>query len=509
MFEPKRLLAIGAARGMGAWVVKSILSQVPDLEIVVLDIDSSVLDLNSDDSRPNISGVLANKDTGEAEGVEADSFQGFDVIALCVPIASVNDVARTYFPKLRAGTLVFDICSTKEAPIAGMLEHSAGRLSVIGTHPLFGVGVNLVGQTVVICPTDTSEESHLAWIESVFRDRGALITIEPVKPEATREQYLDLAREHDVMVSITQGLAHFVHYSLLRTLATEKISLRSVLRYQTPIFRQLIIFSARVISLTDGSGAELYASIQHGLARPELRESLIDSAHALESAASEGGSPERLIAFIEGTARSFRPADVEYLKLLSRIAISSANEPDVILADAQLNERLCGVEIITESYSEIEIGFVREVTHDSISFENCLLNRVEPNGKRLYQLVSDEPARKRAAELGFSGNPSRPRTLHRRHLRVLPPEETEAWLLEYLRHPRFDLTVIANERVQPPVLAECLESSIPEILTAMVTETYQAGDGFRITIAFECLDIYVAVPRAREYVTGLGYRVVV
>jgi len=494
---------------MGAWVVKSILSQVPDLEIVVLDIDSSVLDLNSDDSRPNISGVLANKDTGEAEGVEADSFQGFDVIALCVPIASVNDVARTYFPKLRAGTLVFDICSTKEAPIAGMLEHSAGRLSVIGTHPLFGVGVNLVGQTVVICPTDTSEESHLAWIESVFRDRGALITIEPVKPEATREQYLDLAREHDVMVSITQGLAHFVHYSLLRTLATEKISLRSVLRYQTPIFRQLIIFSARVISFTYGSGTHLLSTILIGLVRPDLLQPLIDSTRAQESVPSEGGLPDRLSSFIDGTAGSFRPADVESLKLFSRIAISSANEPDVILADAQLNERLCGVEIITESYSEIEIGFVREVTHDSISFENCLLNRVEPNGKRLYQLVSDEPARKRAAELGFSGNPSRPRTLHRRHLRVLPPEETEAWLLEYLRHPRFDLTVIANERVQPPVLAECLESSIPEILTAMVTETYQAGDGFRITIAFECLDIYVAVPRAREYVTGLGYRVVV
>ena len=149
----ERLLVLGGASGMARWLVDRVFGLDPALEIVLADIDPAVEDVAR---RLRVAATVdaAVIDYRGEEIVGLEHPEDFDAVLVGVPVDAVARVVRCVLPLLRDGVLVFDICSIKSRPIREMLAGSCGRLSIVGTHPLFGPGLNsIVGQPVVMGPT--------------------------------------------------------------------------------------------------------------------------------------------------------------------------------------------------------------------------------------------------------------------------------------------------------------------------------------------------------------------
>ena len=163
--EPRSIAIIGGEGGMG----RSLRTLFTDLghEVRSADLDTEL--------RP------------------ADAAAGSDVVISSVPIRETRAVIEELGPLVRPDALMMDVTSIKTDPMEAMLASTTA--SVLGTHPMFGPGVNTYqGQRVVIC-RGRGEAWH-DWALQMFTARGLVVT------EAT-------PAEHDSMMAIVQVLHHF------------------------------------------------------------------------------------------------------------------------------------------------------------------------------------------------------------------------------------------------------------------------------------------------------------
>ncbi|MEM2546737.1 MAG: prephenate dehydrogenase/arogenate dehydrogenase family protein, partial [Candidatus Bathyarchaeia archaeon] len=120
-----------------------------------------------------------------------------DMIFICVPIESFEEVISEIHAYTRPGQQVLDICSIKERPVEIMHKYIK-KCVVLGTHPMFGPGVKSIEkQNIVLTPTNAEEEKFAEdfgrWLES----KGA--NVFKMSP-----------KEHDKLMSIVIGLPYFL-----------------------------------------------------------------------------------------------------------------------------------------------------------------------------------------------------------------------------------------------------------------------------------------------------------
>ncbi len=143
-----------------------------------------------------------------------------EVVVLAVPMHAVGESARELGPYVREKGLLTDITSLKKEAMEEMMAHS--KCEVVGTHPLFGPGEpGMVGQTVVICPG--RGEGWRDWLVGLFRDAGAHVVI--TSPE-----------EHDMMMTVVQGLNHILNLALGLTVMDLGVAPKELRRFSTPSF---------------------------------------------------------------------------------------------------------------------------------------------------------------------------------------------------------------------------------------------------------------------------------
>ena len=134
-----------------------------------------------------------------------------DVVLLCVPISSFEEVVKNIIPHLKKGSLVIDVCSVKELPVSIMKNNIPEYCECIGTHPLFGpdtIHNSLKGKKIVICPVKTMKlASIITFLEKLHL---TVITIS--------------ARDHDYQMAKSLALIHFIGRGL-DTIGVKKISL--------------------------------------------------------------------------------------------------------------------------------------------------------------------------------------------------------------------------------------------------------------------------------------------
>jgi prephenate dehydrogenase len=165
-----------------------------------------------------------------------------DVVVVSVPIPQVAQVVREVAPYLRPDAALMDLTSVKTEPVAAMLAHFTGE--VVGTHPLFGPREeNIKGRTVVLCPG--RGERWLQWLERLLLEAGAHVQI--ITPE-----------EHDRLMALIQGLAHFLLIALGVTVRRMEIDLKELENFATPTFRNLHYLIWHMLS----QDVALYACIQ-------------------------------------------------------------------------------------------------------------------------------------------------------------------------------------------------------------------------------------------------------
>lgn len=150
----------------------------------------------------------------------AEAARTTDVVVISVPIRETKAVIEELGPLVRPDALMMDVTSVKTEPMRAMLASTGA--SVLGTHPMFGPGVNTFqGQRIVICPG--RGEAWLDWARQMFAARGLLIT------ESTPEN-------HDSMMAIVQVLHHFKTQVLGLALSRTGVPLEETLRFTSPAY---------------------------------------------------------------------------------------------------------------------------------------------------------------------------------------------------------------------------------------------------------------------------------
>lgn len=231
--EPVTVGLIGGAGVMGQWLKRFFESQ--GLIVLVADLDT--------------------RQTSQEVARVAD------VVILCVPIPEVAKVAREVAPHLKPDAALMDITSVKQSPMAAMLSAFSGE--VVGTHPLFGPGEESInGRTVVLC--QGRGERWFNWLRDLFTRSGAKVKV-------------TTPTEHDRLMAVVQGLAHFILIALGTAIRELGVPLADLEDFATPTFATLHNLTRRLIS----QDAKLYACIQ--LQNPANRVAL----RALEDAVAD------------------------------------------------------------------------------------------------------------------------------------------------------------------------------------------------------------------------------
>jgi len=165
-----------------------------------------------------------------------------DVVIISVPIRETRTVIEQIGPLVRKEALLMDVTSIKTDPMAAML--SSTKASVLGTHPMFGPGVNSYqGQRVVICPG--RGDTWLDWARQMFTARGLVIS------ETT-------PAEHDSMMAIVQVLHHFKTQVLGLALSRSGTPLEETLRFTSPAY----LLEAYVTGRHFAQSPDLYGPIE-------------------------------------------------------------------------------------------------------------------------------------------------------------------------------------------------------------------------------------------------------
>ncbi|MDH3654418.1 MAG: bifunctional chorismate mutase/prephenate dehydrogenase [Myxococcales bacterium] len=172
----------------------------------------------------------------------ADVASKADVVIISVPIRETRSVIEELGPLVRKDALLMDVTSIKADPVAAMLAST--KASVVGTHPMFGPGVNTYqGQRVVICPG--RGDAWLDWVRQMFSARGLVIT------EAT-------PADHDSMMAIVQVLHHFKTQVLGMALSRAGATLEETLRFTSPAY----LLEAYVTGRHFAQSPDLYGPIE-------------------------------------------------------------------------------------------------------------------------------------------------------------------------------------------------------------------------------------------------------
>jgi chorismate mutase/prephenate dehydrogenase len=165
-----------------------------------------------------------------------------DVVIISVPIRETRAVIEQLGPRVRKDALLMDVTSIKTDPLQAMLAST--EASVLGTHPMFGPGVNTYqGQRVVLCPGRGDE--WFDWARQMFAARGLLIT------ESS-------AAEHDSMMAIVQVLHHFKTQVLGLALSRSGAPLEETLRFTSPAY----LLETYVAGRHFAQAPELYGPIE-------------------------------------------------------------------------------------------------------------------------------------------------------------------------------------------------------------------------------------------------------
>ena len=171
-----------------------------------------------------------------------DAAASADVVVISVPIRETRAVIEELGPLVREDALLMDVTSIKIDPMQAMLTST--KASVLGTHPMFGPGVNTYqGQRVVLCPG--RGDAWLAWARQMFTARGLVLT------ETSAEQ-------HDAMMAIVQVLHHFKTQVLGLALSRAGAPLEETLRFTSPAY----LLETYVTGRHFAQAPELYGPIE-------------------------------------------------------------------------------------------------------------------------------------------------------------------------------------------------------------------------------------------------------
>jgi prephenate dehydrogenase len=235
-----KIVIVGGSGKMGKWFASYLLKEGFKVDLAGRNADRL---------------KAAGDETG-ARIIRINEIGTADIVLLSVSIDSFETVVKEISRYVEYRQIVVDITSIKEAPVQVMHRYFKEN-QVLGTHPLFGPGARgISSQNFVLTPTNKVEEKLAGKVAEYLKSREARVAV--MTP-----------REHDEMMAVVLGLAHFISIVSADTLA----GLGNLARFKAvggSTYRVLTTLVESVIS----EDPELYATLQirlPGLAEIEDR----------------------------------------------------------------------------------------------------------------------------------------------------------------------------------------------------------------------------------------------
>jgi prephenate dehydrogenase len=224
-----KVAIIGGAGKMGQWFAVRLLQD--GAQVVITGRNQKKL-------------TAAGKKLGVPIATNVAAVKQADVVIISVPPETFEPVVKEIGPYARDGQIFFDVTSLKTKPVE-IMHRYLGKGTILGTHPVFGPGAkSAANQNYVLTPTNEEEAVLAGKTRQYLEERGANVSI--MTP-----------LEHDRMMTVVLGLAHFIAIVSADTLLSlEKFEEMKKLGGTT--FKVLYTLIESVIS----EDPELYASLQ-------------------------------------------------------------------------------------------------------------------------------------------------------------------------------------------------------------------------------------------------------
>lgn len=223
-----------------------------------------------------------------------------DIILVSVPIDKTISVIQEVGNYITKHQCICDITSIKKDPMEAM--HSTGK-KYFGMHPMFAPPCSgkMEGQNVIFCAGNSP--SHQSFLEEIFQKESAVLLHTS-------------AQEHDEIMSVVQGLSHFLDISFIQTLRRKNVDLEKVFASRSPAYALKMMLAGRTLY----QDSNLYGNIQ--IQNPENQKTLqyfFEEAH-------------NLFSIIQNKdLKSFNKLFDSHKKFLGEYASRSQKESDIVI----------------------------------------------------------------------------------------------------------------------------------------------------------------------------------
>jgi len=227
-----KIAIVGGSGKMGRWLARFLKKEGKEVTLI---------------GRNQARLAQANRGLNVAATTDIAAISEADAVIISVPIDHFEPVVANLSPYTHRDQIILDITSIKVAPVAAMHKYIQ-RGIILGTHPVFGPGARgVAGQNFVLTPTSKPERTLAEKVKGFLEARGAIVSL--MTPQ-----------EHDEMMAVILGLAHFIAIvsadTLLKLKPPKQMAAVSGITYKV-----LMTLVESVLS----EDPELYASLQMNL----------------------------------------------------------------------------------------------------------------------------------------------------------------------------------------------------------------------------------------------------
>lgn len=171
----------------------------------------------------------------------ADAVQDADLTLVCVPIGAYAAVGQAIAPHLKAGSILSDVGSVKQAVLRDLGPLVPDHVHFIPGHPIAGTEHSgpaagfaelFAGRWTILTPLPGADGAAAAKLAQFWKQMGALVeTMEPI--------------HHDQVLAITSHLPHLIAYTIVGTATgLEDSTQREVIKFSASGFRDFTRIAA-------------------------------------------------------------------------------------------------------------------------------------------------------------------------------------------------------------------------------------------------------------------------
>jgi len=186
--------------------------------------------------------IAAELKLGESyHAAPGDAVKDADLTLICVPIGSYAEVGQAIAPHLKAGSILSDVGSVKQAVLRDLGPLVPDHVHFIPGHPIAGTEHSgpaagfpelFQGRWTVLTPLPGWDEAAEGKLAQFWTRMGAMVeTMEPI--------------HHDQVLAITSHLPHLIAYTIVGTATgLEETTQREVIKFSASGFRDFTRIAA-------------------------------------------------------------------------------------------------------------------------------------------------------------------------------------------------------------------------------------------------------------------------